>query len=110
MVDLDAAERFEAGHARLLDRRRFDVLFRGAPAEQRRRMRQARSKPILDALKPWLERQLVLVSGKSTLAGAIRYALSRWQGLSRFLDDGRVELDSNVVERAEYLVARAAPV
>lgn len=73
---------------------------RGAPAEQRRRVRQARSKPILDALKPWLERQLTLVSGKSTLAGAIRYALPRWEGLSRFLDDGRIELDSNVVERA----------
>lgn len=73
---------------------------RGAPAEQRRRVRQARSKPILDALKPWLERQLTLVSGKSTLAGAIRYALSRWQGLSRFLDEGCVEIDSNVVERA----------
>ncbi len=41
-----------------------------------------------------------IVSQKSKLAEAIRYALSRWEGLSRFLDDGRVELDSNVVERA----------
>lgn len=73
---------------------------RGQPAEQRCRARQQRSTPILDALRPWLEQQLTLVSGKSKIAGAIRYALSRWQGLSRFLDDGRVELDSNVVERA----------
>ena len=73
---------------------------RGQTAEQRRQVRQRRSKPILEALKPWLERQLTLVSGKSRIAKAIRYALSRWQGLSRFLDDGRVELDSNVVERA----------
>jgi hypothetical protein len=63
-------------------------------------VRQRRSTPILEALKPWLEHQLTLVSGKARIATAIRYALSRWQGLSRFLDDGRVELDSNVVERA----------
>ncbi|KPH75906.1 hypothetical protein AE618_23730 [Bosea vaviloviae] len=44
--------------------------------------------------------KLLLVSQKSKLAEAIRYALSRWAGLSRFLDDGRVEIDSNVVERA----------
>jgi hypothetical protein len=73
---------------------------RGQTAEQRRQGRQRRSTPILEALKPWLERQLTLVSGKARIATAIRYALSRWQGLSRFLDDGRVELDSNVVERA----------
>jgi transposase len=73
---------------------------RGQSAEQRRRVRQLRSRPILEALKPWLEQQLTLVSGKSKIADAIRYALSRWQGLGRFLGDGRVELDSNVVERA----------
>ena len=48
----------------------------------------------------WLEAQLATVSGKSTIAGAIRYALSRWEGLTRFLDDGRIEIDSNVVERS----------
>src|SRR6476646_7512297 len=47
----------------------------------------------------WLEAQLAAVSGKSTIAAAIRYALSRWDGLARFLDDGRVEIDSNVVQR-----------
>jgi len=72
---------------------------RGQPAEQRRRLRQLRSKPIIEALKPWFERQLGLVSGKSKVAEAIRYALTRWQGLCRFLDDGRVELDNNAVER-----------
>jgi transposase len=78
----------------------IEAEIRGGTAEQRRRLRQRRSKPILEALEPWLERQLTLVSGKSKIAEAIRYALSRWQGLGRFLDDGRVELDSNVVERA----------
>jgi len=73
---------------------------RGCPAEERRAARQARSRPIVAALEPWLKEKLGLVSQKSKLAEAIRYALSRWQGLSRFLDDGRVEIDSNVVERA----------
>ena len=73
---------------------------RGLPADARRRARQTRSKPIVEALKPWLERQLALVSRKSPLAEAIRYALSRWDGLGRFLGDGRIEIDSNTVERA----------
>ncbi len=63
-------------------------------------MRLSRSKPLLDALKSWLEAQLAAVSRKSTTADAIRYALTRWDGLSRFLNDGRIEIDSNAVERA----------
>ena len=49
-------------------------------------------------LRTWLEQQLARVSGKSLIAGAIRYALNHWDGLTRFLDDGRIELDTNVVE------------
>lgn len=55
---------------------------------------------IVDALEPWLREKLALVSQKSKLAEAIRYALSRWEGLCRFLDDGRIEIDSNIVERS----------
>jgi transposase len=73
---------------------------RGRAAEDRRRIRQERSKPIVDAFRPWLEAALGTVSRKSKIAEAIRYALTRWEGLSRFLDDGRIETDSNVVERA----------
>jgi transposase len=51
-------------------------------------------------LRLWLEAQLAAVSGKATIAGSIRYTLPRWDGLTRFLDDGRIEIDSNVVERA----------
>src|SRR6266545_7636762 len=65
-----------------------------------RQARQRRTKPLVDDLRLWLEAQLAAVSGKSTIAGAIRYALSRWEGLTRFLDDGRIEIDSNVVERS----------
>ena len=54
----------------------------------------------MDALHGWLTAQLARVSGKSGLAEAIRYALRHWPGLVLFLDDGRLELDTNTVERA----------
>src|SRR5690606_26250057 len=73
---------------------------RGRPAEERRAVRQEKSRPIIDALEPWLREKLTLISQKSKLAEAIRYALARWPGLGRFLEDGRVEIDSNVVERS----------
>lgn len=67
--------------------------------------RRSRSKRIVDGLRTWLEAQLPRVPGRSTLAEAIRYALTRWTGLTRFLGDGRVELDTNPVERAIRPVA-----
>jgi transposase len=73
---------------------------RGRGADERRAMRQDRSRPIVDELEPWLRAKLALISQKTKLAEAIRYALSRWDGLSRFLDDGCIEIDSNVVERS----------
>jgi len=72
---------------------------RGRSAEERRAVRQERSRPIIDQLEPWLRGKLALISQKTKLAEAIRYALSRWEGLAHFLDDGRIEIDSNVVER-----------
>jgi transposase len=86
--------------ARIAELYRIEGEIRGRSAEERRDLRQAKSRAIVDALEPWLKAKLGLVSQKSKLAEAIRYALSRWAGLSRFLDDGRVEIDSNVVERA----------
>ena len=73
---------------------------RGRSADERRAVRQEKSRPILEELEPWLRAKLALISQKTKLAEAIRYALSRWEGLTRFLDDGRIEIDSNVVERA----------
>jgi hypothetical protein len=73
---------------------------RGRSADERRQRRQEKSRPILDELEPWLRTKLGLISQKTKLAEAIRYALSRWEGLTRFLDDGRIEIDSNVVERS----------
>ena len=73
---------------------------RGHPAEHRRQVRQARSRSIVEALHGWLQIHQGRVSAASDLAKAIRYALRHWPGLTLFLDDGRVEMDSNVVERA----------
>jgi transposase len=55
---------------------------------------------LVQALKAWLEKELHRVPPRSGLAEAIRYALSRWPALCRFLEDGRIELDTNTVERA----------
>ncbi|QYE33770.1 IS66 family transposase [Polymorphobacter sp. PAMC 29334] len=72
---------------------------RGKDAEARRALRQEKSKPIVDALFRLLTARLPLVSAKSKLAEAIRYATSRRTGLTLFVEDGRVEMDSNTVER-----------
>ena len=63
-------------------------------------MRFQQSRPLVEALKLWLELKLAHLPGRSRLAEAIRYALNRWSGLSLFLDDGRVDLDTNPVERS----------
>ena len=73
---------------------------RGRLPEERRAERQARSRPIVLALEPWLKAKLEIISQKSKLAEAIRYALARWEGLTRFAEDGTLEIDSNVVERS----------
>jgi transposase len=67
---------------------------------RRWRRRQERSKPLVLDLKSWLERQLTRLSGKSKSADTVRCALHHWEGLTRFLDDGRIELDTNIVERS----------
>jgi transposase len=78
---------------------------RGQSSAHRLAERRSFSRPIVQALHAWLEAQLPRVAGRSTLAEAIRYALSRWEGLTRFLHDGRIELDTNPVERAIRPVA-----
>ena len=71
----------------------------GRSAEERRTVRQQRSKPLVLALKAWLGHQLTRVSAKASIAEEIRYGLNHWDGLTRFLNDGRIELDTNIVER-----------
>lgn len=86
--------------ARIAELYRIEDEIRGRAADERRTIRQAKTRPLVEALEPWLREKLGLVSQKSKLAEAIRYALSRWPGLTRFLDDGQVEIDSNIVERS----------
>ena len=89
----EALERIAALYA-------IEKTIRGKSADQRRAVRQEKSRPLVLSLKTWLEQQLARVSAKATIAEDIRYALNHWDGLTRFLDDGRIELDSNIVERS----------
>ena len=73
---------------------------RCAASRRTRAVRQAKSRPLVEALFAWFEAQLARLPGASPTAEAIRYALNHREGLERFLADGRVEMDSNVVERA----------
>ena len=73
---------------------------RGHPPDVRLAARKKLSAPIVEALKPWFEKQLSLISSGSKLAEHIRYALNHWVGLTLFLEDGRLELDTNPVENA----------
>jgi transposase len=83
----------------------IEKTIRGRSGDERRAVRQEKSKPLALALKTWLEEQLARVSGKSVIAEAIRYGLNHWDGLTRFLEDGRIELDTNIVERGMRPIA-----
>jgi len=78
----------------------IEALIRGQPPDERRRVRQARAGPLLDALQQWLLETRARVSTKSELAAAINYALKRWGALTRYRDDGTIEIDNNAAERA----------
>ncbi len=73
---------------------------RGMSADERRTLRQQHARPILADLKVWIETTLSTLPQKQKLAEAMRYALSRWAALSVYIDDGRVEIDNNIAERA----------
>ena len=60
---------------------------------------------MVDALRAWLDPQLARLPGRGRLAEAFRYALGRWTALGQFLDDGRIDLDNNLVERAIWPVS-----
>jgi hypothetical protein len=78
---------------------------RGKPADLRCQVRQARAGPLVQELHHWLNKTLTQLSRKSDTAAAIRYALSRWRALTRYLDDGRIEMDNSAAERALRVVA-----
>lgn len=78
---------------------------RGRLPEERTQVRQVRAGPELESLHSWLHSVLPTLSKKSELATAIRYAVSRWPALTRYRDDGRLEMDNNTAERALRCVA-----
>jgi len=78
---------------------------RGTPVDVRLSVRQSRARPLLDELRKWMEKALRSLSSKSETAAAIRYALSRWRALTRYTDDGLLEIDNSAAERALRAVA-----
>jgi transposase len=78
---------------------------RGKPVDLRLSVRQARARPLLDDLRKWMEKALRSLSSKSETAAAIRYALSRWRALTRYTEDGLLEIDNSAAERALRAVA-----
>ncbi|MBB5058136.1 transposase [Granulicella aggregans] len=97
-ITSEAIERIAALYA-------IEAEIRGSTPEIRKAIRQARARPLLDGMKTWLEATLAKLSRKSDTAAAIRYALSRWPALTRFTDDGQLEIDNNAAERALRVVA-----
>jgi transposase len=90
---LEALQRIAALYA-------IEATIRGELPNARLAARQARSAPLFAELRAWLEKTLARIAGKSELAKAIRYALTRWDALTLVLRDGRACLDNNAAERA----------
>jgi len=92
-VAKEALERIAALYA-------IEEAIRGRSAEERRAVRNERSKPLLESLKKWFEETLGKLSKKSDTTRAIHYALDRWEALTRYCDDGQLEIDNNAAERS----------
>lgn len=101
----DAAPIANEALARIAALYAIEAGIRGQHPDHRRAVRQEKTRPIVDTLEPWLRNKLGTISQKTKLAEAIRYALSRWKGLTLFLDDGRIQIDNNVVERSIRTIA-----
>ena len=83
----------------------IEARIRGWSADERRAARHAHTAPLISKLKEALETGLIGLSRQSDLAEAIRYTFTHWNGLTRFLDDGRLEVDNNTVERTMRPIA-----
>jgi hypothetical protein len=77
----------------------IEASIRGQTAASRRGVRHVKSLPLVEAMKTWFEAELGRIPPRGGLGDAIRYALTRWNALCRFLNDGRLEIDNNAVER-----------
>lgn len=90
----------EDGLKRIGELYRIETNIKGQSADDRLRVRHEKSRPLLEGFKIWLEQQRARVSSKSPLGQALRYIARFWDGLILFLDDGRIEMDNNAVERS----------
>jgi hypothetical protein len=97
-IAAEALERIRALYA-------IEADIRGSPPQRRAEIRHARAGPLLDDLRAWLKQTLARLSKKSELAKAIGYVLTRWTALTRYCEDGRIEIDNNPAERALRAVA-----
>ena len=97
-VAQEALERIAALYA-------IEKEIRGRPPDERRHIRQTRARPLLESLHEWLESCLTKLSQKSDTTAAVKYALGRWEALTRYADDGGLEIDNNAAERALRAVA-----
>ena len=84
---------------------RIEADIRGKDAAHRLGVRQAKSQTLVSDLHTWFQAKVATLPARSPTAQAIGYALNHWNGLERFLHDGRIELDTNTVERAMRPVA-----
>ncbi len=78
---------------------------RGRPPDERRQVRNQKTRPLLEALESWFKESLSKLSRKSDVSAAIHYTVGRWPALLRFCDDGALEIDNNAAERALRAVA-----
>lgn len=89
----------------LLYRIEHDCDERELTAGQRKQERQEKSKPIMQALKLWMETEGIKYSPSSLIGKAITYAYTRWDNMMRYLEDGRIRIDNNLAENAIRPVA-----
>jgi transposase len=78
----------------------IEETIRGKPPQERLRVRQMQARPLLDAMQAWLRDTLPMLSRKSDTTAAILYALNRWDALTRYCDDGAIEIDNSAAERS----------
>lgn len=78
----------------------IEARIRGKPPDERCRVRQEEAKALFEELQEWLHKILPSLPGRGELAGAMRYAIARMKRLKIYLDDGRLEIDNNIAERA----------
>lgn len=90
---------------RIAELYQIEANIRGDPPDRRRLIRQKHAAPLLDDLEQWLQSQMMQVSRKSALGGAIRYGLIRLKRLRSYLDDGRLSIDNNAAERGMRSIA-----